>query len=177
MCLIANQLTMKQFLIIACIVISITSYGQTKEPKGREHILQNDSTVRANYETLKDVHINLSVFGDFEIAECIKIGNTQLNPIELNLLIGSLVRIQQNSITGQEINPMTFQIYEKEHMSRDDFIYRTTGKVPDTTISQLPETINVHKTDHSACYGIIYLGIGKVAIPYKGNILILERRK
>lgn len=143
----------------------------------RDRITKVDTTIRAKYVTFENVDSELTLFGDFKVAECVTVGTKSLNPIAQKLILGSLVRIQKNSITGDEIDPMTFQIYEVEKMTSEDYLFRTTGEIPDSTCTSFPQTVHVHKTDHSECYGIVQLNNGQVAIPYKGIILILQRRR
>ncbi len=167
---------MKGILSILFFSLALISFGQKQVPNSRERVVTVDTTLKPEFRTIDNVNTRLSLYGDFKVSDYIQIESKSLNPIELKLIKGSLVRIQKNSITGDEIDPMTFEIYEAEKMTSNDFIYRTTGSVPDSTYTGLPLSGYVHKTDHSECYGIMQLNNGQLALPYKGFILILERR-
>lgn len=116
------------------------------------------------------------IFGEYSITGyailCLKTPSSE----ELNRLVGSLVKIQNTTITGSLIDPLTFSIYEIERLQRDDYIYRTFGREIKTPEPDLPANFAVHKTDNERCYGIVEIGDGRLAIPYKGVLLYLTRQ-
>lgn len=116
------------------------------------------------------------VFGDFEIVRYRVLSKDHPNKKELESLIGSLVKVSAEHLTGSEIDPVTYDLFEIEQMARGDFIYRAFGRSIRAPEPDLPSTLKVHKTDNQNCYGIIDLDKDQVAVPYKGVLLFLKRK-
>lgn len=119
---------------------------------------------------------SILVFGDYEVTGYSILSTETLAAEELQALLGTVVKVQENSITGVAIDPMSFDIYEIERLRRDDFIFRVFGRQVRGPEPDLPESFNVHKTDNENCYGIAVTGSGQIAIPYKGVLLYLRRK-
>jgi len=116
----------------------------------------------------------LSLYGDYTITRYVTLSSKALSAEELNTLLGTIVKFQATSLTGTGIDPLTYEIYQVERQLRDDFVFRVFG--PDVkTHSNLPESFTVHKTDNENCYGIVEIGNGEIAIPYKGVLLYMKR--
>ena len=100
-----------------------------------------------------------------------------MNEIEQSLLLGSFIRVQETSITGNEISPMSIlRSMKQKTWLVSDYIFREFGDDILLEIEDLPLTVSVFKTDHTECYGIINLGYGGVVIPYHGVLLFLSRK-
>ena len=167
---------MKGILIILCFLGASVSFAQSK-PGDRVPIrLQSKMYDKNAVRTKDDVVAIPSIFGDYSVNKYVQMLKAMPNKIDLNLIMGSLVRIQSTSITGDEINPMSFNIYEMETMTAEDYLFRVFGEEHSEHIEDLPSTIRVHKTDHAECYGILDLGNDGVAIPYKCLLLFLSRK-
>jgi hypothetical protein len=121
-------------------------------------------------ETLPD-----AIFGQYKISSYTIISKKNLTEKDFSLLLGTLVKIQKTALTGDEIDPLTFDIYEIEKMSSADYIFREFGLPMEAPIHNLPGICKVHKTACESYYGIIEINQNKMVIPYKGVLLFLER--
>jgi hypothetical protein len=119
--------------------------------------------------------IQLDIFGEYQVTHYAVLSRKTPSIEELNLLVGSLVKVQATSITGTVIDPVSFQIFQVERLRRDDFIYRVFGREIKAPEPDLPNEFNVHKTDHENCYGIVEISATEIAIPYKGVLLYLKK--
>lgn len=119
--------------------------------------------------------VRITIFGEYVVENFVIINSKLTRKEELNSLLGTVVKVQENSITGTHIDPFTFNIYEIEPQHKQDFFYRVFSDTSQTS-ADLPERFVVHKTDHENIYGIADLGNGKIALPYKGALLILTKK-
>ena len=169
---------MKNLFLVAITLGALTAFGQQADTT---QINRNNAVRVSNRLTLKaetqhmDKAIELGIFGEFSISSYAILSLKTPSNEELNALIGTLVKINETAITGTSIEPITFSIYEVERLMRDDYIYRVFGRELRAQDPDIPSSFKVHKTDNSLCYGIIETGDGRVAIPYKGVLLILTR--
>lgn len=116
------------------------------------------------------------MWGDFTIVSYNILSTKTAKAKELQALIGSLVKLKATNVTGTQIDPFSFEIFEIEQMSSSDYIYRTFGRTIRAPEPNLPASVKVHKTTHEDCYGIIQIDNDNIAIPYKGVLLFLERK-
>ena len=89
--------------------------------------------------------------------------------------MGSIIKVNETAITGTEIDPFHFEIFDIEKMKSSDYIFREFGRSIRAPEPNLPVVIKVHKTDFEACYGIVEISDTKIAIPYNGVLLFLKR--
>lgn len=102
----------------------------------------------------------------------------QLNTSEAKKAIkavGTTLEIKDTTITGSDIDTISYQINDSEVMNTEDYLFRIFGEAPETVPADLPPNIWVHKTDNLDCYGIGQLADGRVLIPYNGLLLYLRR--
>lgn len=121
------------------------------------------------------IDTQLSFYGDYRVTGYAVLSTKTPSTEELNGLVGTVVKVQETSLTGTAIDPITFEIYQVELQRRDDYIYRVFGREIKGPEPNLPESFKVHKTDNTNCYGIVEIGNGEIAIPYKGVLLYLKR--
>jgi len=139
-------------------------------PRGNSQTIMRAEKVQTRIET------RTLIFGNYSISGYSVLSRNTTSAEELNALIGSSVNIQTESITGTLIDSLVFTIFEIERLRRDDYIYRVFGREIKAPEPDLPESFNVHKTDNTNCYGIVEIGDGRLAIPYKGVLLYLTRK-
>ncbi|MBI3133047.1 MAG: hypothetical protein HYZ14_00085 [Bacteroidetes bacterium] len=120
------------------------------------------------------VDSQVGLYGDYTVTGYSILSTKTPGSEELNMLIGTIVKFQATSITGTAIDPLTFEIYQVERQRRDDYIYRVFGREIKAPEPNLPESFNVHKTDNENCYGIVEIGNGEIAVPYRGVLLYLK---
>jgi hypothetical protein len=168
-----------QFAILITLLISSLSF----------HAAAQDSTMRvkriypakvtsvstkpSRFTTTPEMRF--SIYGEYKISGYTAMTSKAPDEAELGLLVGSFVRVDSSTVTGNQIDPMTFTIFQVERLQRDDYIFRVFGKDILAVQTDLPASFNVHKTDNERCYGIVEAGDGRVAIPYKGVLLYLVR--
>jgi hypothetical protein len=116
-----------------------------------------------------------SIYGEYKISGYTALTSKAPDEAELGLLVGSFVRVDSATITGDQIDPMTFTIFQVERLQKDDYLFRVFGKDINAVQTDLPASFNVHKTDNERCYGIVETGDGRIAIPYRGVLLYLVR--
>lgn len=124
----------------------------------------------------KTLILNTNIFGSFEITKLSVLSKKTLPKKELSVLIGSLIKVSKTAITGSEIDPFNFEIYDVEKMNSSDYIFREFGRSIRAPEPNLPATIKVHKTDFEGCYGIVEISEDEIAIPYNGVLLFLKRK-
>ncbi|UKN02921.1 hypothetical protein K6119_05255 [Paracrocinitomix mangrovi] len=165
---------MKTIITSLALLISSIAYLQTDSSaiKSRDKVkIERKISPAVYFDRAKKIN---SIYGNFEVEKYTVLSKNTLNTTELNLIVGSLIKVQDSTMTGAEIDPMTYQIYEVEMMTSDDYIFRVFGKeVKEPQPEELPSTLKVHKTDNKLCYGIVELPGGKIAVPYKGVLLFL----
>ena len=122
-----------------------------------------------------DVVTPTSIYGEYKICSYAQLESRTPSIEELNILVGSLVKVDSFAITGSQIDPLTYSIYGIEMLQRDDYIYREFGTDVHVQDAGLPQQFNVHKTDNERCYGIVEVNNNRLAIPYKGVLLYLQR--
>jgi hypothetical protein len=115
-----------------------------------------------------------SLLGDFKVSDYYVLSTETPSDNVVNSIVGSLVNIQSNLVSGSVIETDSIQIYESELLGRSDFIYRNFGREIRAQEPGIPESLIVFKTGNLRCYGIAQLPGGKVALPYRGLLLILE---
>ncbi len=120
--------------------------------------------------------IKLDIFGAYVVDSFAVLSKKTPRIEELNALMGTRLQVLATSITGANIDPMTFSIFEVERLRRDDFIYRVFGREIKAPEPNLPQAFNVHKTDNKNCYGIVEIDASHIAIPYKGVLLFLTKK-
>lgn len=167
---------MKVLLTISCILLTAISFGQIKKVDTVNKIARPAKILQKDVVPARLLLKEETIFGDFKIDKYSILSRKTPSNKELNTLIGSLVRIQRTDLTGDEIEPSTFNITEVTYMSSSEYIYKVFGREIREQEPDLPETVKVHKTDHLGCYGIIEVGDGRVAIPYKGVLLFLSKK-
>lgn len=168
-------------LLISFILVglSVTAAAQTLDTnnvrivKPAKQIAQPVQKVE-KLEYRKDIKID--VFGEYVVEGYTILSKKTPNPEELNALIGTIIKVQATSLTGTNIDPMTFNIYEVQRLQQDDFIFRVFGSDLKTDSLNLPQAFNVHKTDNENCYGIVEIDANHLAIPYKGVLLFLTKK-
>jgi len=116
------------------------------------------------------------IYGDYQVSDYSILSLKTPNNLQLEALLGSTVKLDSTSISGSLIDSISFSIFEIERLRRDDYIYRVFGREIKAPEPDLPENFLVHKTDNALCYGIIEIGDGRLAIPYKGVLLYLTRK-
>ncbi len=119
---------------------------------------------------------NVDITGQYEITKYSQISKKTIPAKELKLLIGTLVKVNDTAITGSEIDPFNFEIFEITKMNSSDYIFRQFEKILKSPEPNLPETVRIHKTDNDDCYGIVQINSSKIAIPYNGVLLFLTRK-
>ncbi|MBK6524315.1 MAG: hypothetical protein IPG07_01470 [Crocinitomicaceae bacterium] len=120
--------------------------------------------------------LKLEIFGEYVVDSFAVLSRKTPSIEELNALLGTTLKVLSSSITGTNIDPMTFSIYSVERLERDDFIYRVFGREIKAPEPNLPQAFNVHKTDNENCYGIAEIDTRHIAIPYKGVLLFLTKK-
>lgn len=138
--------------------------------------VSNGQTIMKAERVPTKIETRTLIFGDYTISGYSVLSLKKPSSDELNAMIGTAVNIQTGSITGTLIDSLSFTIFEIERLRRDDYIYRVFGREIRAQEPDLPESFNVHKTDNTNCYGIIEIGDGRLAIPYKGVLLYLTRK-
>jgi len=118
----------------------------------------------------------VDISGQYEITKYSQISKKSIPSRELKLLVGSLVKVDDTAITGSEIDPFNFEIFEITKMNSSDFIFRQFDKILKSPETNLPESVTVHKTENDHCYGLIQINNNKIAIPYNGVLLFLTRK-
>jgi len=136
----------------------------------------NGQTILKAEKVPARIDTRVLIFGNYSISGYSVLSRKTPSSNELNSLIGTAVNIETESITGTLIDTLVFTIFEIERLRRDDFIYRVFGREIKAPEPDLPESFNVHKTNNSNCYGIVEIGDGRLAIPYKGVLLYLTRK-
>jgi hypothetical protein len=121
------------------------------------------------------IDVITELYGDYTVTGYSVLSTKTPSIEELNTLVGTVVKFQATSLTGTVIDPLTFEIYQVERQRRDDYIYRVFGREIKAPEPNLPESFMVHKTDNENCYGIVEIGNGEIAVPYKGVLLYLKR--
>jgi hypothetical protein len=171
--LLFNEMkTLLSILIISCSFSLLAQKDSLRKPVK----LKPGKVVRQTINPVKLADPLKVIFGDFIVDSFRIVGIKSPNKKELELLIGSLVRIQESTITGDEIDPMSFQVYEIEKMQSSDYLFREFGAESKIQLNDLPYFVKVHKTSHEECYGIVDMGGSGIAIPYKGALLFLRRK-
>lgn len=163
---------MKNLFVILALLLAGTSFGQKRVPGKAIPVKIDKMPNRINPE---ESIVQTIIFGQYKISKYTKLAEKCPSSKDLSLLIGTLVKIQETALTGDEIDPLTFEIYEIEKMASADYIYREFGAALKSTTSDLPPQITVHKTSAEGCYGIVEINRNQLAIPYKGTLLFLER--
>lgn len=169
---------MKTIFASLLLFSSLLISAQTSDTLTRSRITTqkyNGNMVQRTYKTMPVNDVKMIVFGDYTITDYSILSQKSLSEEELNSLRGTTVKVQNTSIAGSGIDPLTFEIYQVEVQKKDDFIYRVFGSDLKKSETNLPETFTVHKTDNENCYGIVDLGGGRIVIPYKGVLLYLTR--
>ncbi len=121
--------------------------------------------------------LKTSIFGSFVITHYSVLGLETPSSKEIEQIVGSSVTVSPTKIAGVYVSHDVFDIFEVADMSSGDYIYQMFGRVIRAPEPNLPHELTVHKTDNADCYGIIDLPGDKLAIPYKGLLLFLERNK
>lgn len=172
---------MKIVLIIGIMLISSVSLAQVQKVKtgDKKALRQGTKVVRAEAVDVKvkPMETELILFGDYVIDSYSVIDKKLMKKKERKALIGTGVQIDLVDLTGDQIKPLSFEILEVENMTKEDYMFRVFGDKSDLDLSELPAKLRVHKTDQSACYGIVELHDSKVVIPYKGLLLFLSKKK
>lgn len=114
-------------------------------------------------------------FGDYKVAKYYILRSNVPSGQELNLIMGSLIKVQDKLISGEEIDPRTYSFTTNESMTRSDFITAVFGREIRAQEPDIPEQLVVHKTDNEACFGIIQIDAETIAFPYQGVLLILKK--
>ena len=169
---------MKTVFISLLLFSSLVIHAQSSDTLTRSRVTTqkyNGKMVQRTYKTMPANDVKMIVFGDYTISDYVILNSKSPSEEELNSLKGTTVKVQNTSIAGSGIDPLTFEIYQVEVQKKDDFIYRVFGSEVKNSETNLPETFTVHKTDNQNCYGILDLGGGRIAIPYKGVLLYLTR--
>lgn len=162
-------------------LISAVSFGQVQKVKtgDKKALRQGTKIVKADAVgvKVKPMETELTLFGDYIIDSYSVIDKKLLKKKERKGLIGTRVRVDLADLTGDQIKSLSFEILEVENMSKEDYMFRVFGDKIDIELSELPAMLRVHKTDQSACYGIIELHDSKLVLPYKGLLLFLSKKK
>lgn len=141
------------------------------EPK-RQVVSKKKITTKARLTTLNPTNI---IFGSYEVTKYSALSTKTLPSNELKALIGSIIKVQETAITGTEIDPFHFEIFDIEEMNSSDYIFREFGRSIRAPEPNLPSIIKVHKTDFEGCYGIVEISENEITIPYNGVLLFLKR--
>jgi len=166
---------MKTIVTLITAVILGNSFAQDIKPfKNRNPKFEQKTNVRVEKRAVKKVSEPEDIFGNYQIIEYTVYGTKTPSKKHLNQLMGTLVKVQKTSVTGNEIDPITYEMYEIEEMTNIDFIYRVFGRNIHEAETDLPPSLFVHKTSHDDCYGIVDMGNGEIAVPYKGVLLFLK---
>lgn len=115
-----------------------------------------------------------NLFGHYNISKYYNLTKKSAKKKEVNLFLNSPIKVDENLISGLNINDLSFSIYEIEKMEKDDYLYRVFNKIISTEMAELPGTFSVHKTDLPNFFGIIQLLNGDIAFPYKGGLIIAK---
>jgi len=169
---------MKTIFSSLLLFASLVLNAQTTDTLTRSRITTqkySGNIVQRTYKTAPVTDVKMIVFGDYSISDYVILSPKSPSEEELNSLKGTTVKVQNTSIAGSGIDPLTFEIYQVEVQKKDDFMYRVFGNDLKEKATNLPESFTVHKTDNENCYGIVDLGGGRIVIPYKGVLLYLIR--
>jgi hypothetical protein len=120
--------------------------------------------------------VKIDIFGEYVVDSFAVLSRKTPSIEELNALLGTTLKVLSSSITGTNIDPMTYSIFQVERLQRDDFIYRVFGREIKAPEPNLPQSFNVHKTDNENCYGIVEIDHMHIALPYKGVLLFLTKK-
>ena len=94
--------------------------------------------------------------------------------------VGSVIIIKDSLMMGNHMNPFYFSLQEVEKLEREEFLYRSFGKVPSLDVSRLPSAIHSRQTwathqDVGPTYGIGILPNNEIIIPYDGLLIYLKK--
>jgi hypothetical protein len=163
---------MKIFLQITFLILCTTTFGQSKLGVDRRHAVKKiDSYKVKPISSFKKGQIT---YGDFIVASYEIITKKKIAKKELENLIGTMIRIKETDITGDQIDPMTIDNFGIEKMQKEDFILRSFGPKASLDCDKLSDYVEVYKTGRPDCYGLIILEDNKLALPYKGVLLFLD---
>ena len=118
-----------------------------------------------------------SIFGTYHVAKYSVLGLATPSPEVIEKLVGSEVTVSDNGIEGPQLKLDPFDIVAKEEMARGDYIYEAFGRSIRAPEPNLPNLVKVLRTNGADLYGIVDLSDDRLAIPYRGLLLILEQDK
>lgn len=165
---------MRTIFITLLLTLSGLSFGQDQGAvKSKTVVGQKPAS---NYAVLaRDKSKTPNIYGDFIIRDyeiIIRKGDSE--KVSKNVL-GTVIKITESAIAGEQIDPMTYNLSESEMLFSEDYIYRAFEVVIEKEIENIPMSVLVHKTTNGDCYGILELIDGTVVLPYQGMLLFLVR--
>ena len=172
---------MKSITILSALLLMCSSYAQERIKLEHEQLIQKKQVpVQPAKRVSGMVKVNLpeapkQMWGEYIITSHSILSTQTAEKTTLNALKGSRVTLSETNFEGPHIQSFSFEIQEIEQMSSSDFIYRAFGRAIRAPEPNLPQAVSVHKTFQEKCYGIIQISNNKVAIPYQGVLLFLER--
>lgn len=177
---------MKNIITFSLIIIGSTVIAQKKvndqnppilKPvvlENRQMAIKKDDSYKSKVITEKKVISMYPKFGDYTVEQYYILKSKVPSGRELELIQGSLIKVQENLVSGQEIDPRTLSFTENVHMTRTDFISTVFGREIRAKEPEIPQDFIVHKTNNKDCFGIIQIDAETIAMPYKGVLLILK---
>ncbi len=140
----------------------------------RQVAIKKEAPFKSKLITEKKIISTHPKFGDYSVEKYYILKSKVPSSRELELIQGSLVKVQENLVSGQEIDPRTLSFTENVHMTRTDFISTVFGREIRAKEPEIPQDFIVHKTSNEDCFGIIQVDAETIAMPYKGVLLILK---
>ena len=176
---------MKTLIVLSFILFAVNSKAQdviNSEPvvktiqlEKRQVAIESQIPLEKRMISKSNVIALRPNYGDYKVEKYYILKTTVPPKQELDLILGSLVKIQDNMVSGEEIDPRSFSFTTTESMSRSDFIFTVFGREIRAQEPDIPEQITVCKTNNESCYGIIQIDSRTVAFPYKGVLLMLKK--
>ena len=174
---------MKYLIILICFGYSLNGVAQdTTKTKKKSEVISNKKVKGVKKlpqiiarKPLVDENTSPSIFSAYLIEKYTVMVRTSESKL-LAKTPGSLLTIEEEQITGDQIDPIALKFSDTEVMETADYLYRVLGIVPDEIPADLPASLKVHRTNNLDCYGIAEVSDQLVIMPYKGALLYLKRK-
>lgn len=174
---------MKTIITLSICLMAGLAFGQQKEKeitqKPVKHHLKplmvRERKAAAPAEIAAALSPSKSIVGHYYVAKYSVLGLATPSPAVIDQLVGSEVVVSGNRISGSEVQFDPFDIVSKKLMSSSDYIYEVFGRTIRAPEPNLPQEVKVLETVGSDLYGIIQLPDNRLAVPYRGLLLILEQ--
>ena len=173
---------MKTITTITMILAAGILFGQKEKEitaKPIQHhtkpLLLKERKAKAPAEVAPALTPSKSIVGHYYVSKYSVLSISAPSPEVIDRLVGSEVFVSASRISGPEVKMDPFDIVSKKLMSSNDYIYEVFGRSIRAQEPNLPQEVKVLKTTGSDLFGIIDLPGDRIAIPYKGLLLILEQ--